>query len=302
MTEASCEFNVGLRFQSKPLLANVIPMNRTFILILAMWLTQQVACADEPKDSKPVKEARALIGAFEAFADVVGDLAGALANKNENDVHLNAIAQQFTPQFQHLVKSELYFIRKVCQPSDEQYQTIKAAGDQTLKTVVRRCAEDQLRMQRGNAKESGTDPRQEIAVELSKRVEEVLSVEQLRRYQRELEQRAAARKHAAMLALVAHLDKELVLSGEQRTRLKKSLEAKWNDAWSYSLEAMMYGAQYMPLVPDDVMTPVLNDKQQEIWRQTPKHRNMIWGFAGLGFVQPVDIEDEPEAAAKAPQK
>lgn len=239
----------------------------------------------------PVIEAKQVIEVLEAFgaiADVFGGAVGAEV------VGGDPLEQQFLQQFKQLSKTELNFVRAVCQPNAEQSKKIKAASDAGLKVAVKKFAEIQKQMQQGiraGQEPQWPDPRKLMADVLLKSVKETMPADQAQRYEAELEKRAAARKRAALLNLVAKLDKDLVLTGDQRGKLTETLSSNWKDAWCQQLEVFMYGDTYMPLLPDAQVIPVLTDKQKQIWNSIPKQHNQIWGWAGFGFVQAVDVEE-----------
>lgn len=218
------------------------------------------------------------------------------------------LEQQFLQQFRQLSKAELNFVRAVCQPNAEQLKKIKAAGDVGLKTTVKKFAEVQKKMQQGirpGQEPQWPDPRKLMSDALLKSVKETLSADQVQRYEAELEKRSAARKRAALLNLVAKLDKDLVLTADQRGKLSEALTSNWKDGWGQQLETFMYGDTYMPALPDAQVLPVLTEKQKQIWNSLPKNQNQIWGWAGFGFVQVMDVEEalvEPAVQADVPVK
>lgn len=223
------------------------------------------------------------------------------------------LEQQFVQQLRPLAKTELNFVRAVCQPNAEQSKKLKAASDAAMKTAVKKFAEIQKKMQNGIRAGEETqwpDPRKLMSEVLLKSVKETMSEEAAKRYEAELEKRAAARKRAALLNLVAKIDKDLVLTGDQRDKLAKSLDKNWKDSWCQQLETFMYGDAYFPAIPDAQVLPVLTEKQKHIWTGIPKQHNMIWGWAGFGFVQAVDlgedagivVEQAAEAKSDEPKK
>ena len=202
--------------------------------------------------------------------------------------------QQFRQQFRQLSKGELNFVRAVCQPDAEQSKKIKAAGDLGMKTAVKQFAEVQKKMQQGiraGQEPQWPDPRKIISDALLKSVKESLSADQAKRYEAELEKRSAARKRAALLNLVAKLDKDLVLTADQRGKLSEALSTNWKDEWGQQIEVFMYGDTYMPVLPDAQVVPILTEKQKQIWTAIPKNQNQIWGWAGGGFIQAGEIEE-----------
>lgn len=228
-------------------------------------------------------------------AEVLEALVGALVGEVAVAVGGDPIEQQFAGQFRMLLKTELHFVRTICEPNAEQFKTIKGAGEVSMKDAVKKFADVQKKMQQGiraGQEPSWPDPRNLIADGLAKSVETTLPAEKSKRYREELDKRLAARKRVALLNLVARLDKDLVLTAEQRQKLSASLAEKWKDAWASQLEVFLYGDQFMPLLPDDQIIPILNDKQKEVWQSTPKNQNTFWGWGGFGFIQAVDIGEE----------
>ena len=214
------------------------------------------------------------------------------------------LEQQFLQQFRPLSKTELNFVRTVCQPNAEQSKKIKAASDAALKTAVKKFAEIQKKMQQGiraGQTPEWPDPRRLMSEALLKSVRESMPEEQAKRYEVELEKRAAARKRAALLNLVARLDKDLVLTADQRVKLTEAINSNWKDSWCQQLEVFMYGETYMPVLPDAHILPVLTEKQKQIWNGLPKQQNQIWGWAGMGFVVQGAVEAEEALAEPAVQ-
>lgn len=205
------------------------------------------------------------------------------------------LEQQFVQQLRPLAKTELNFVRAVCQPNAEQSKKLKAASDAGMKTAVKKFAEIQKKMQQGvraGQEPQWPDPRKLMSDVLLKSVKETMTEEAAKRYEAELSKRAAARKRAALLNLVAKLDKDLVLTAGQRGKLSETLEKNWQDSWCQQLETFMYGDAYFPALPDAQVLPLLTEKQKQIWNGIPKQHNMIWGWAGFGFVQAVDFGEE----------
>lgn len=283
------------------------------LLAIACGLPAAAAVfADEPKDAQPAEaqkqppvKAHQVLDAFQAIGEAVGEFVQALSGSDRPAVvaemaavelgNTDPFVQQFMPQFRYLLKTELRFLRSVCQPDPQQYQLIQTAGEASLKDAVTNFADIQRKMQLGGFQAGNQpvwpDPRQVIATGLMQSVKATLSPEQAQRYEQELDRRAAARRRAARLNLITKLDKDLVLSAQQRGQLNEILAAHWNDAWVQQLEVFLYGDQYLPMLSDDQVLPILNARQTEIWQGLPKQQNTIWGWAGFGFLQ-LNMEDE----------
>ncbi len=265
----------------------------------------KAAAEPEAKAKQAVETLEALGKVFEVFGAALGgrgivaeDVAVEAVVAGEMLLDLQAPAageaggdpleQQFLQQFRQLSKTELNFVRAVCQPNAEQSKKIKVASDAGLKTAVKKFAAIQKQMQQGvraGEQPQWPDPRALMAEVLLKTVKESMSADQAKRYEEELEKRSAARKRAALLNLVAKLDKDLVLTADQRGKLSDALNSNWKDDWGRQLEVFMYGDAYMPALPDAQVLPALTDKQKAIWTAIPKQHNQIWGWAGFGFVQ-----------------
>lgn len=247
---------------------------------------------------KPAAEPQAA-ELLEAFEAVVEEVVGVVGGGDQFE-------QQFAAQFRMLLKTELHFVRTICQPTAEQDKVIRVAGEVSLKQAVKTFAETQKKLQQGGFRAGQQpqfpDPRTLIAEGLTKSVEATLPADKAQKYRVELEKRAAARKRVGLLNLVARLDKDLVLTADQRQKLTAALSAHWQDAWVQQLELYLYGEQFFPILPDNQVEPILNDKQKQVWRAIPKNQNAIWGWAGMGFIQAVDIDVEEVAAPEDKKK
>ena len=276
----------------KPLLTLLIGILLVPVVVLAADEKPVVEKKAEPKaEAVPAVEAKQVLDVLQAFGAVAEVFAGAVGAEV---VGVDPLEQQFLQQFRQLSKTELSFVRAVCQPNAEQSKKIKAAGDVGLKTAVKKFVEVQKKMQQGmraGEEPQWPDPRKLMSDALLKSVKETLSADQAKRYEAELEKRTAARKRAALLNLVAKLDKDLVLTADQRGKLTEVLDSNWKDAWGQQLEVFMYGDTYMPLLPDAQVVPVLTEKQKQIWTDIPKQHNQFWGWAGFGFVQVMEAEE-----------
>jgi hypothetical protein len=202
----------------------------------------------------------------------------------DDDPNVQQFEQQFGPQFQQLYKMELHFMRLVCQPTKSQFEKIAADGEAARKETIRKFAVNW----RGGMANDQSNPYVMIADAVAKAVRTNLSPEQAARYQKELDERAAARKRTAVLNLVVAVDRMLVLTPEQRTKLGEVLEKNWDESWNQPTLLFNLG-YYFPRMPDAAIQPLLTETQKEVWRGVNKGVN--FGFH-LGFVQGVVIEDE----------
>jgi hypothetical protein len=198
---------------------------------------------------------------------------------------IRQLEQQYALAFRTLYRTELHFMRIVCQPTKKQFEKLAADGEPELKAMVKKFSST---LRTGGANQQ-SDPRTLIANVVAKSVQPVLSPEQAARYQKELDQRASARKRVWLLNLVRMVDRVLVLTAEQRDKLGKILEKNWNGSWNQT-QILTYGGQYFPKMPDSEILPILTENQKTVWQGIPK------GTVNFGFnpnmLEAIDIGDE----------
>lgn len=223
---------------------------------------------------------------------------------NRDDEVVKQVEQQFgvqfKAQFQQLLKSELHFLRVVCQPTKEQFDKITADGEGALQTVIRNVALNFRGGRRGiQGAEDPGDPRAAVANALVKSAKTHLSADQVTKYQKELDHRTAARKHAIVLNLVAHADQVLVLTPDQRDKLTDILNNNWHSSWNQT-QLFTYGGQYFPAMPDAKINPILSDAQKKVWQGVQKG-NISFGI-DLNFAQGIEIVEEVFEVEKPAEK
>lgn len=196
--------------------------------------------------------------------------------------------QHFAPQFRQLYRTELHFMRLVCQPTKQQYEKIAADGEAALKTTLRNVALKARVLNEGRpAALEQFDPRMSIADALAGSVRATLSSEQAARYQTELDQRAVTRKRVVLLNLVAKVDKVLILTTEQRDKLGAILEDNWKDSWNQTV--FMHGGHLFPRMPDMDIRLILTETQKNVWSGIQKNVQFGWD---LGIVPGLEIGEE----------
>jgi hypothetical protein len=216
----------------------------------------------------------------------------AVAVANNNDAFVKQMEQQYGARLKQLQRSELHFMRVVCQPTKQQFEKIAAAGDAELNANVKKLgtaiAEQRMGRARGNA--HPPDSRKQITAGITGKVKETLSPEQAANYEKELQERSAARRKFVVTSLVWGIDRRLVLSAEQRAKISEILQKNYKDTWN-DMQMVMQGGQYFPTVPDDKINPILTDTQKAVWRNVQKG-NVFFGTNELDLFQGVDVEAE----------
>ncbi|MFN0056058.1 MAG: hypothetical protein ACKV0T_28260 [Planctomycetales bacterium] len=225
-------------------------------------------------------------------AEAAVEAAGAIV------VQFNAQGAQFEQQFRPLLEAELHLIRKVCQPTPEQKTTLKKEGEAAFKDAIGQYTAAQQKMMQGGWRgdQAFPNPKRLLQAALIAAVKKHLTDEQVAVYDKEIEQRTSNYRRVAVQSLVSLLDQDLVLSSDQREKISAALYDNWNDAWCQSLEVFMYGADYLPNLPDQHVAVFLNPVQKDIWRGAQRNGGMT--IFGGGFMQGMAVgeivwDDEP---------
>ncbi|MBC7820925.1 MAG: hypothetical protein IAG10_28915 [Planctomycetaceae bacterium] len=224
----------------------------------------------------------------------------------ENPVIDEAAAVEFLDElnlgtFRTMLKPELLFLRKVCDLSEPEYQTISQSCDAALREVVQQFVAEQ-EQDENDGKKPSIEPRplpQRIRDAVSQIAECQLTPEQWARYSTEFQLRSAHHKRVAILNLVARLDHELRLSPTQREQFVKLLEANWKESWGQSLVAFTDESTFMPPLAQDDVRPILSPAQFEVLSELPYDDEPdIWGDGSIDWV--LDMDEAVMADEEAP--
>jgi hypothetical protein len=226
-------------------------------------------------------------------------------------VELPPQQEQFAQRFHILLLVELRFIRGVCRPTPEELRQLFREGERHVKEAAREFAKFQQRPRGGLlTATAGTapDPRDLIRKAVAESVGQLLSAEQVARYREETDKRVANTRQAAIHAFVSHLDRTVTLSTGQRKKLCDSLAASWNDAWNVFQTAFVNGSVNLPAIPDELVNPVLDDSQRNIWHNAAKTRYEEFGavpfvidaFEANAAVFEFDVDGGPDTAPMQP--
>lgn len=236
--------------------------------------------------------------AAEEVGQVLGDLIGGLfggraAPVAQAKLDQNAVKQfeaQFGRHFDQVVKTELHFIRVVCQPTRQQYDALASDGKLIRTKVINRFAMIQQGINQGIQSSSDNDTRKPVSEDLLASAKRHLTPDQVAKYEIELTARNKARKEVTVLVTAAKLDRKLVLNADQRAQITKVLDENWDESWG-SMQMMMYGGDSFPNVPDQKIVPILTRTQKNVWRTVTQQNQVFWGF-NVGMDQGIAIADE----------
>jgi hypothetical protein len=183
---------------------------------------------------------------------------------------LKSLLEENRQTFRAVLISELHFCRSACRLTKEQSQRIAHKAGALVEPVAAESARRELNA----AKRGGIRPASEAASRdpvklvreiIQKLVNEYATPVQQGRYQAETNQRAAHRRETAIHALVARLDRMLILSSTQRERFLKMLESNWKEEWGVVSSVMDDDDRPLPAIPDKLVFPCLSANQQKIW-------------------------------------
>jgi len=191
------------------------------------------------------------------------------------DQNLRNIEAQFRPQFDQLLYSELAFLRRSCKPDAKPFVEIAKAAKADIRVPLREYISTvygpQVLGNAGVQRDAATaDPRMAMQKLLMPLAEAKLGAEKTRLYRQECDKRMEARQHAVVMNLVAALDERLVLTAQQRAKLVESLSPKYDSSWESYCEIYTSNPQYWPSISDQLIVPLLNEKQVSIWQQAMK--------------------------------
>jgi hypothetical protein len=186
------------------------------------------------------------------------------------DKDLTPMQQALMQQYRPVLKSELSFATRICHLDKKHRQELFDVAEEAVKKLVKDAPEAQLRgarfavmIQNGRVvqSQSGPDAQKAVRDAIAKAVKDKLPGETADRYAGEMKKRVEFDQHSAILSVVARLDKQLLLSAEQREAITKSLTTGWNEKWAPRPETFMFGGDFMPSVPDNLLVPHLREGQ-----------------------------------------
>jgi len=258
------------------------------VAALALLPFLEVPAADE----KPAAPAKAARPAQKKAAAAAKEAPPAPKKPDDqDDAFAQQFEQQFGKQFQYLYRTELHLLRVVCKLTKAQYQKVAADGEPALKATKQKFLGYWRDQQQGKWDRSGkgqADLRETLSAELEKALQKTLTPEQAAAYKKERDLRTAAQRRAVVRTLIAMMDRQLILTAEQRDKIHEVLDKNWNDSW-YTY-VVRFGSNYYPEMPDAKILPILNEDQKTIWNGRQKI-NFLFGFHGLGIGNVLEFEE-----------
>ncbi|MCI0332198.1 MAG: hypothetical protein L0228_03105 [Planctomycetes bacterium] len=208
------------------------------------------------------------------------------------------IQQQFRGQFEPMLKVELSFANRACKLTDDERRTLITKSNAWLTKFIadyaKQGGQPQQHIWFGGGRQQPADPRTSIEEGVAKIVTAELPKEKAAVYADECKKRSEFSQKMAVDNLVVRIDKELVLSPEQREKLTKSLSEHWDKSWAPQLEMFMHGMDIWPNVPDQWIRPHLTAAQQVAWGRLNKQSGHMF-FGGFGMegqvIDDIDLKE-----------
>lgn len=218
-----------------------------------------------PAEAAPAaKEAPSLLEAIgNALANDPGGKRRLAAIAAAEELQIRQAEAQWRPQFEQNLYIELALLRRACKPDAKLFAEVAKAAKAGLHVPLRqyvRAVDFQGYQAEAN------DPRSAVQKLLVPLAERKLGPEKARLYRKECDQLAESRKHAAIMNMVVALDQRLVLTAAQRAKLVEVLSAKYTPFREAPLD-------YNSLLVDQVVVPLLNEKQKQVWQETPRQND-----------------------------
>ena len=172
------------------------------------------------------------------------------------------ILEEKRQSFRPLLISEIQFCRRAAGLTKQQALRIALKAGTIVEQTVSEAASLQVKTAQRDCKPFGPDPVKAVRSILEKLVGECATTVQHQQYLAEVKKRDAHRRETAIHALVARLDRTLMLSSSQREQLLRLFESSWDEEWGV-LDGLL-GDDEAPLpaaFPTRPIIPLLNWSQ-----------------------------------------
>jgi len=209
------------------------------------------------------------------FLQVVAEAGGGEEDQGENDA----------PEIlRPLINDELSFVFRACEPTDKQMKAIVAAAKEAHKAMASIVTERGRRVVVRNTgviflgpnhEQLAVNPYQRVREDFAKLLQPIITADQYARYVKEAKLREAYEREAAISIVLNMIDARLILTEEQRSQLFQKLLAEWEDAEFQWLQNYRRNPQYVPQLPNDMITPFLTPDQSQRWTEATSQRVMI---------------------------
>jgi hypothetical protein len=193
-----------------------------------------------------------------------------------------------------VLQVEVAFMQRICGPSAEQLRQLKGDRKKQLQKIAEELRGGQFDFDDPWSKLRPV-ARRFVQRKVATWVHAHLSPAQAHRYESEIERREAKIRDVCAKNFVAAMDRDLLLSAEQREKLGAELARKWDSEWTMGVvNGLMQRPRVFPKLPDELVLPYLDASQQARWASLPKQDRASWGIqqdAFLGMWPELDDKD-----------
>ncbi|TWU17923.1 hypothetical protein Poly21_00750 [Allorhodopirellula heiligendammensis] len=234
-------------------------------LVLLGWCLVQTSNVAAQDEEDVLAEA---IEVFEADAGDVQAFFPAMVGAPARD--LGAPLEFVKP----LVNLEISFIKRVCEPTDEQMTEIVAAAKQAYEATGDMVQDPQQAIRVDNRvqimgpgnEQLKENPYRRVRRDAAKYLQAIVSEEQYDRYQAESKQRDEFERAAVVGTIVALIDDKIAMTEQQRAEMTELMTPLKDGFDLQSMQVYIYNPQYLPKIPVSVVNKVFDERQLKAWK------------------------------------
>ena len=226
-----------------------------------------------------------------------------LLGKLKQHQQLQHVAGQVGQQMDLARNGELRLIHLVAHLKLSEFRRIQEQSKQAATRAQIRVFQQYIKAVQYAGDTSSFDIQATLEDYLLKLVEQELDEQRFQAYRHQVRKRQAFRREALADAMTAALETEILMTADQRDKIRTIFLENWSSRWSACIVYLQnYGLRYFPDIPKMKIRDVLSEKQREAFRTLtwqPQNRvfNLNNNFIGLGNPGvPVDLEKELEFA------
>lgn len=189
------------------------------------------------------------------------------------------------PEFlKPLINLELSFIKRVCDPSDDQMAAMVKEAESiigVMSDIVR--VPGQVGMRGGvaivfrgpNQEQLVGNPYHRVRKEMAIFVKPRLTPQQYDLYLEESTQRDEFEREVAIDIAVEMIDTKLVLTSEQRAEITQKLLQGWQQVDFQWMQSYLNNPQYLPTMPSGLIESILTPTQINLWNSVNRTRVIL---------------------------
>ena len=177
------------------------------------------------------------------------------ADQPRKDAHI------YLPMLKRSLTTELHFAKRICRPSDTQFDAIHTAGAKAVTSIANTYADN---ARRRTAAQRWPDPNESIAISLAESIHQLMPPDIAENYEAVTKARFAANRAANAALLTNIIDRQVLLDLDQQEKIYQTLRDEWQPHWSPRNILLTY-AQYAVLPDALIVHPHLTDLQKSLW-------------------------------------